>query len=107
MIIDLLQLNFIDKTLRQIVTEFEEQTGITLTVTSLYRIKDNGVHGQLPLRGIDCRMKNERIGNVIADIINEKWLYDYHRPWKKCAIFHDTGKGLHIHIQTHPNTKRK
>ena len=102
--IDIKNLEFIDKTLRSIVMDLEAETGLTLTVTSLYRINDSGVHGQLPLRGIDFRMKDSEIGKLVEGKINEKWSYDTNRPHKKCAVFHDVGRGVHLHIQSHPNT---
>ena len=105
--IDIRDLKFIDQTLRTISTEFEDETGLTLTITSEYRIGDKGVHGQLPLRGIDYRMKNMEIGKVIEKVINEKWCYDPARPHKKVAVFHDVGKGIHLHVQSHPNTVRR
>jgi len=52
------QLEFIDKTLRHILVELEHQVGVEFIITSLYRIGDNGVHGTLPLRGIDLRSRN-------------------------------------------------
>ncbi len=105
--IEIEHLEFIDPTLRQVGTEFEEETGLTLTITSEFRIGDPGVHGQLPLRGIDYRMRCPIIGQVIADQINAKWSYDPARPHMKVAVLHDVGRGLHLHTQTHPNTKRR
>jgi hypothetical protein len=104
--IDINNLDFINKTLRTIVTEFEQESGIELTVTSLYRIDDKGVHGQLPLRGIDFRMRDARIGKIIEKQINDKWTYDPLRPYKRCAVFHNVGRGIHLHIQSHQNTVR-
>ena len=99
-------LEFIDLTLRTLATEFEDDTGLKLSITSLYRIGDNGVHGQLPLRGIDVSMKDVDIGKIVEKKINEKWAYDPDRPNMKCAIFHDVGQGIHLHLQSHPNTIR-
>lgn len=50
---DIHQLMFIDKMLRSIVTTTEGFFGVEFTITSIYRIDDPGVHGQLPVRGID------------------------------------------------------
>ena len=105
--IDIKNLNFIDPTLRTIVNEFEIETGLEITITSLLRIDDKGVHGQLPLRGIDFRMKNMELGKLIENKLNEKWVYDPSRPNKKVAVFHDVGKGIHLHVQSHPTTVRK
>ncbi|GAG88238.1 unnamed protein product, partial [marine sediment metagenome] len=36
---------------------------------------------------------------------NAHWIYDPERLEKKCAKFHNTGQGVHIHLQVHRNTK--
>ena len=106
--IDIQQLKFIDPLLREIAVWIEANTRMEFTLTSLYRrIGDSGVHGTMPLRAIDLSCTDEHIGNRVAEIINEKYQYDRRRPHKKCAIFHDTGLGPHIHLQVHPNTQRK
>jgi len=105
--IDIENLNFISKSVRTILTELEQNTGLELTVTSLYRIGDNGVHGQLPLRGVDVRMRDEEIGKLVESQINETWFYDPNRPDLKCAVFHNVGRGIHLHIQAHPNTVKR
>jgi len=102
--IDILNLEFIDETLRTIVDGIVKDTGLEFTITSLYRIGDSGVHGQLPLRGIDLRVWAYEIGLAIEKHINDRWCYDPKRPEKRCAILHDVGQGLHLHVQSHPNT---
>jgi len=104
--IDIANLEFINPTLRTICTEVEKETGVELTITSLFRIGDDGVHGQLPLRGIDFRTKNIVVGRLLESTINKKWSYDPKRPKMKCALLHDVGQGLHLHVQVHPNTIR-
>ena len=84
--------------------EADEDTGLEFTVTSLFRIDDTGVHGTLPLRGIDFRMRDFDIGRLVEKKINEKWCYDSKRSGVQCAVFHDVGKGIHLHIQSHQNT---
>ena len=102
--IDIIQLEFIDLTLRQMCVWLEEQTGFEFTDTSLYRIGDPGVHGQLPVRGIDIRMRNKAVGEAVEKLINDNWSYDPRR-WKlRCAILHGEGSNLHLHLQSHPNT---
>ena len=103
--IDISQLEFIDKRLRSILVYAEDIVGAELVITSLYRIGDHGVHGQLPLRGADLRMRNKFIAEEIAKRINESWVYDTSRPNKDCAIPHGDGSNYHLHIQVHPNTK--
>lgn len=103
--IDIAQLVFIDKTLRGILVMVELETGLELTVTSLYRIDDSGVHGTLPVRGTDLRCRNKEVGKEIEKLINKKWMYDHKRPDKQCAVLHGTGHNLHLHVQVHPNTQ--
>ncbi len=59
-------LEFIDPTLRKLVNDFEkwwiEQTGEEPTITSIYRIGDSGVHGQLPVRGMDFECQDDELG---------------------------------------------
>lgn len=105
--IDINQLNFIDKRLRNLVLWLEKETGLEFTVTSLYRIKDKGVHGTLPLRAIDLRIRYKKIGKSIENLINDIWKYDPQRPKKMCAVLHGEGSNLHLHIQVHPLTKKK
>jgi hypothetical protein len=100
------QLQFIHKKLRKIIA-FLEATGLEFTITSLYRPNDPGVHGTIPLRAIDLRMRDKSIGKVIEKKINETWEYDYIRPDKQCAVLHGKGSNLHLHIQAHNNTKEK
>lgn len=107
MLIDIGQLEFIDSTLRDILVWLEVKTGQTFTITSLYRINDSGVHGALPLRGTDLRCRNKEIGRQIEKLINDHWQYDQARPDKKCAVLHGSGRNMHIHVQVHPNTRRK
>jgi len=102
--IDLRQLDFVDSMLKILVYEVERVLGKEVTITSIYRINDDGVHGTLPCRGIDIREKNKYIGKYVERHINEMFLYDPNRPDKKCCWFHDVGKGVHIHLQSHPKT---
>jgi hypothetical protein len=104
--LDIDQLEFIEERLREIVKEVESHFEVEFTVTSLYRIDDSGVHGTLPLRGIDFRCHLPEFGRLVVDYVNSRWQYDPSRPEKKCCIFHTVGKGLHLHFQTHPNTER-
>jgi hypothetical protein len=102
--ISISNLKFINKTLRELAEWVEVETGVAFTITSLFRIEDSGVHGTMPLRGIDLRMRDATIGKAVETLINEYWVYDYKRPRLKCALFHDAGTGLHLHLQTHKNT---
>jgi len=93
--------------LAEIVTELEAVAGPGL-YTSAYRPGDPGVHGQMPVRGIDRRCRNAAIGNAIKQWVNFKWEYDHERPDKECCIFHKVDHyGWHLHIQCHSNTRRR
>lgn len=76
------------------------------TITSAYRPDDNGVHGTMPIRGLDFRCRDPIIGKKLEEYINERWIYDPDRSDKNVALFHDIGKGAHLHVQVHPNTVR-
>ena len=104
--IDIGQLEFIDQTLRTILVETEELLGEEQIVTSIYRPGDAGVHGTIPVRGVDWRCRDKEKGDKIASMINSMWQYDPGRADKKCCICHDVGLGLHLHIQSHPRTVR-
>ena len=75
------------------------------TFTSGYRKEDKGVHGTDPCRGIDIRSKDFDDPKAVEEDINAHWTYDPERPEKGCALFHDVGRGEHIHLQVHPRTK--
>ena len=103
--VDLQQLDFINSTLRKMVTELEDHYGVQFTVTSLYRMNNEGsVHGQLPLRGVDLRCYDSEIGYLIEQRTNRKWTYDPARPEKKCCMYHNVGQGAHLHLQVHAKT---
>lgn len=106
--IDLMQLEFIDILLRTISQEIEDEFRVEFTITSLFRIDDDGVHGTLPLRGIDKSCKNKPLGKAVENFVNKRWVYDHKRPTKMCCRFHKTKNGeWHLHIQTHPNTEKR
>jgi hypothetical protein len=104
--IDIGQLEFIDRDLRKMLVSAEQQFADVLpfVVTSLYRIGDNGVHGQLPLRGIDIRCHDDTIADAIVIWVNTRYQYDPNRPQMACCMYHDVGLGKHLHFQVHPNT---
>jgi len=102
--IDYKQLDFIDKKLRHVMGWLEDETGLIFTITSLYRMNDSGVHGALPVRGCDLRVRNEKIGELLCDFVNQHWIYDTDRLDKTVAIAHGNGSNYHIHLQVHPNT---
>ena len=104
--IDLMQLEFIDIKLRKLALAVEERFGEKI-ITSLFRIGDKGVHGTLPLRGLDFRCKASQHGEEVENWVNSHWQYDPDRPTKKCCKFHKnrSNDGYHLHLQVHPNTQ--
>jgi len=104
--IDIEQIEFVDRNLRDILLWIEDRTEEEQTITSLYRIDDPGVHGSLPLRGTDLRCRDISKGRVIREMVNSRWQYDHSRPEKKCCVLHGEGYNLHLHLQVHPNTRR-
>ena len=42
-----------------------------------------------------------------VEYLNGRWQYDHERPSKPVAYAKPHGNGPHIHIQTHPNTRRR
>ena len=103
--IDIKQLEFIDKNLRDLVVWLGKRSGLEFTATSLYRVNDTGVHGTLPLRGIDLRVRDVNTGTSIEALVNDSWTYDTERPNLKCAILHGIGSNMHLHLQVHPSTR--
>lgn len=103
--IDLSQLEFIERELRKMVLSIEAEFG-EQEITSLYRIGDTGVHGQLPLRGIDLRCHDANVGQAVSEYVNARWTYDPARPQMKCCVYHNVGLGYHLHLQVHHRTER-
>lgn len=74
------------------------------TLTCTYRPGDKKTHGTNPLRSIDLRSRGYNY-QLLVDTINRHWQYDKTRPKIKVAIFHDVGRGPHVHLQVHDNTE--
>lgn len=59
-------------------------------------------------RAADLRSWIYKNPRLICNHINKHWAYDPSRPTYKVCVYHDSGKGIHFHIQVHPLTvKRK
>lgn len=102
---DIQQMAFVHATLRSLVTWLEHELGVEFIATSLYRMhNEDSVHGQLPLRGIDLRCRDPELGHFLEQYVNDDWIYDPSRPELKCAIYHDSGHGPHLHLQVHDYT---
>jgi hypothetical protein len=94
-----------DPQLVDIVVWLTDTYGRTV-ITCGHRPGDKGVHGTDPCRGIDLRSWVFSNPEQIVEAVNGRWQYDPNRPDMRCAILHDVGSGKHIHLQTHPNTRR-
>ena len=68
---------------------------------------DTGVHGTDPCRGIDLRSWIYKDPQEVVDSVNDIFVYDPDRPDKSVAMLHNAGSGEHIHIQVHPNTRKR
>lgn len=90
----------------EVVREIRD-CGVIPTITSAFREGDLRVHGFY--RGVDFRSweLTKQHCDIIVGIINKKYVYDPNRPSKSVLIFHDSGRGPHLHLQSHPNTFRK
>ena len=75
-------------------------------ITGGYEERDYpSVHSTIPVRGKDYRSTVFSDPQTVADDINRHWQYDPERPEMKCAKYHDTGRGPHLHLQVHDNTR--
>jgi len=63
------------------------------------------VHSTIPFRAADIRSRGYDDSQAVEDDINAHWEYDRMRPRKKCADWKDSGRGYHIHLQVHENTR--
>lgn len=57
------------------------------------------VHSVVPFRGMDVRSRVFPDPELVVTDVNLYWIYDPERPWLECAVYHDTGRGPHIHLQ--------
>ena len=62
------------------------------------------VHCTDPLRAFDMRSWVFPEPEFVETKINRAWIYDKKRPLMQVANLHDSGQGIHLHIQIHPNT---
>lgn len=85
---------------------------VELILTSAYRkykihSKDSGIHTVLPLRAFDIRSWIFKNPQEIEKLINDNWEYDPKRTYLPVAKLHDSGQGVHFHVQVHDNTVRR
>lgn len=95
-----------DETLISVLVWLDDQYPGRVVITSGYR-SGNSIHGTIPCRAVDLRSWIFKDPELRANYINHMWEYDHKRPDKKVCVYHDSGRGLHFHIQVHPNTKYK
>lgn len=108
-ILEGLMLNLFDPRLTIIIVWVAVTFGLVMTESFRKKTHRNDLHGENPVRANDLRTwcyANDK-AYQIRDAINSRWCYDPNRPSKQVAIIHNVGKGLHFHIQTHPNTVRR
>jgi len=90
-----------------LVIDLIQNAGISVCITSAYRPNDEGsVHKYG--RGLDFRtwdMSPDFIAEL-CDEINQIWTYDHDRREIQCLIYHDTGRGPHLHLQVCDKTKK-
>lgn len=79
-----------------------------VVLTGMFEERDYpSVHSTIPVRACDIRSWVYKHPEKVEADINAHWEYDPERPEMKVAIFHDTGRGPHIHIQAHDRTRRR
>ncbi len=101
---DTTQMEFIHPLMRELLDDIEKKFA-SQEITSQYRIGDPGVHGTLPLRGIDLRAWNVSRAKRLVRWVNKYWMYDLERPSLKVAQNHGEGTNYHTHLQVHNNTE--
>ena len=82
----------------------EEEKLITCAYESRKYIS---LHSMEPLRAVDLRSYIYRDPKSLVDKINEEWIYNPNAPRRNVAIYHNVGRGRHIHLQVHDDTERK
>lgn len=93
-----------------IICDVAQEFGLVITESWREKRHDNDVHGVIPGRGMDLRFfcyESEQKAYNIMHWINRKWIYDPRRTEYDVAKIHDSGKGIHFHIQAHPHTRRR
>ena len=56
-------------------------------------------HDTDPLQAFDLRSGTFEDPEAVVADVNSCWVYDRDRPDMKVAIYHDTGRGIHLHLQ--------
>lgn len=92
--------------------EFLLVTSIARTWRQDKEIGGSGVHASgPPWRAMDISIRTLTGGQAkaetLAERINEIWAYDPNRPHLNVCVAKPHGTGPHIHLQVHPNTRRR
>lgn len=93
----------------QIILELSEKYGIFITESYRKKKHPNDLHGTQPVRAIDLRVTCyfDSVVPEISKYVNTRWIYDPDREDMKCLIVHDSGQGIHAHVQVHHKTRRR
>ena len=88
-----------------------------IVVTSIYRtVEENRkakakslVHVTKPHRAMDVRTYDvpPKVVYDVTDELNRLYVYDPARPQLPVAISRPHGSGPHLHLQAHPNTRKR
>ena len=98
------QFNEISPKLRAIICEIawysQYKFGKVLIITSLIR-QDNKKSVHYYGRGGDLRVWHYTALQIqqIVNYVNRNYPYSRYRPWLKTCVYHDVGKGPHLHVQ--------
>lgn len=90
----------------KIVCWIAEHYGLYMTESHRHAYHIGDTHATDPVRAIDLRERFYADPEAVAAAINAKFQYDPERPKKLVAKIHENRntKGLHFHVQSHPNT---
>ena len=91
-----------------IITASAREHGIVITESYREKRHMNDLHGTQPVRAVDLRSwcyPDHRAYEIMHQI-NTRWTYDPSRQKMQCAQIHNSGQGIHFHIQVHPATRR-
>lgn len=104
--VDIRQISFFHYLLTELLSDLYDYAGPQM-MTGLWGTWGSGVHGTIPLRAVDIGSLDHETGVRLQDYLNSRWEYDPKRPGMNVALWHNAGRGWHLHIQSHPNTSRK
>ena len=65
---------------------------------------DSGIHMTIPGRALDFSVVGLTDPRKVIEDVNNHFEYDPGRPDMRCAIYHDVGQGMHIHLQVSDST---